>query len=75
MVQLCPQRLRPLVCDSKGMNVPTLELYLGEDLHHEVVVFNQGSLYAWSGTISFLSESSLFSANVIFRRVAISIHI
>lgn len=54
MVQHCPQRLRPLMCDSKGMNVPSLELFLGEGLHHEVVVLRIKEVYT-HGQAQFLS--------------------
>lgn len=54
MVQHCPQRLRPLMCDSKGMNVPSLELFLGEGLHHEVVVLRIKEVYM-HGQAQFLS--------------------
>lgn len=33
------------MCDSKGMNVPSVELYLGEVLNHDVVVFRIKEVY------------------------------
>lgn len=53
-VQHYPQRLRPLMCDSKVMNVPDLELYLGKGLHHEVVVLRIKKVYM-HGQAQFLS--------------------
>lgn len=42
------------MCDSKVMNVPDLELYLGKGLHHEVVVLRIKKVYM-HGQAQFLS--------------------
>lgn len=77
MVQHCPQRIKPLICYSKRMNVRVLGgLCLGEGLRHGVAVFRIKKVYM-HGQAQILSQVShaLFTVNVISFRVVIRIHI